>query len=362
MERNVAARLRLANQRLIGRPFADILETVRHLGAVQAQDYPGATWGLAQRTIPSVGGVDGAVDTLIADGAVIRTHVLRPTWHLVAREDLRDLLSLSAARILRSDERRLRELNLDRRTVTRAVKAIARELAGGTTRSRPQLAEVLREAGIDPDGQRMPHILMAAELEGVICSGPRVGKQHGYALLDERVPARKGSFDRERALSRLVTRYLRSHGPISIRDLAWWSGQTGADVRAAIDPEVFEAVVVEGEELFVARGTVRPRSQPAVRLLANYDEFLGSSHSRAPSMERLPGVSTMHPVLGRHVLVIDGQIVGGWKPRRTSQGIGMHVQALTRLSTQDRREIEVQSARYARFFGAQPQDVTIARA
>ena len=74
---------------------------------------------------------------------------------------------------------------------------------------------------------------MDAELQAIICSGPRRGSQFTYALMDERAkPA--PALTREEALAELTRRYFTSHGPASIRDFVWWSGLTTADARAGL--------------------------------------------------------------------------------------------------------------------------------
>src|SRR5436190_22298262 len=198
-------RCRLANQHLVRQRSSDPREIVAHLGAVQSQDFPAALWALAQRvTGASLQSLQGAFNR--AD--FLRTHVLRPTWHFVAPEDIRWMLDLTGSRIRRSMASRERDLGMDPTLLSRAIDAIARALEGGRALTRSEVGAALTEAGIDwrNDGGLLAHLASAAELAAVICSGPLKGAQHTYALLDERVPAAR-SVSRAEAVAELVARY-----------------------------------------------------------------------------------------------------------------------------------------------------------
>ena len=166
--KDLAAR-RLRAQRLIGEPFKSPVEAVRRLTAVQSQDYPAAKWALGLRSRRAT---DAGIDRLFDEGDILRTHVMRPTWHFVLPEDVKWLLDLTAPRIRRGLVARHRQLELDDRTIARASAAFAKALAGGRHLTRPELGQVLRAARISPEGQRLPHLLSIAELEGLIVSGP----------------------------------------------------------------------------------------------------------------------------------------------------------------------------------------------
>ena len=211
MEFTDIAKHRLAHQHLIGPKLASPVEVVRHLGSVQSQDYAGAKWGIAQRSATPLGEADRAVDGAITDGSIIRTHVMRPTWHFVVAEDLRELLSLTGPRVQKGNGGRCAQLGLDAKTLDRAGAVMAKAL-DGTSLARGDLVQVLEREKISTEGQRMPYILMYAELEQIICSGPRAGKHHTYALMDERVlrPCEEPTGRRRRARSALVAQLRRS--------------------------------------------------------------------------------------------------------------------------------------------------------
>jgi hypothetical protein len=221
----------MRNLGLTGTPADTPDEIVRRLGAMQSQDYGLAKWSIGQR---ASGLVDADVDEALKTGSIVRTHVMRPTWHFVCRDDIRWLLALTGPRVQKKIGRRYRELQLDGRTLARAEASIVSALEGANHLTRDAVGEVLQRARIDPTGQRLPYILLHCELEAVVCSGALAGKRHTYALLDERVPKAK-RFDRDEALVELVRRYLRSHGPATVQDLSWWSGLTVADLKMALD-------------------------------------------------------------------------------------------------------------------------------
>lgn len=216
---------RLFAQRIAGDPFERPEDMVRWLVGVQSQDYAGASWSVGQR----VGGAtDDAVAAAFDDGRILRTHVLRPTWHFVAPEDLRWMLALTGPRIAGAMASYNRKMELTRAVFARANRAIERALRDGRHLTRAELKTHLERARIGTSGlNRLAHIVMQAEIDGVVCSGPRVGNQFTYALLEERVPACR-AWDRDEALGELAKRYFRSRSPATVHDFAWWSGLTAA--------------------------------------------------------------------------------------------------------------------------------------
>jgi len=224
---------RLANQRLTKPGPADPVKTVAWFGAVQSQDYPAAKWGLALRTRgkPTDADIERAVD----EGHIVRTHVMRPTWHFVAAADVRWLLALTAPRVHRALRWGHGQLGTHAELRTRAMRVIERALTNEESLTRHELADHLDRAGIPVRLTALTLVVMHAELEALVCSGPRRGNRSTYALLDRRVP-RSASLDRDEALAELTKRYYQSHGPATVRDFAWWSGLTVADARCTDVP------------------------------------------------------------------------------------------------------------------------------
>lgn len=222
---------RLHTQRLAGEPFASAVDAVAWLGAVQSQDYAGAKWALGQRTR---GVTDADLDRLCDEGAILRTHVMRPTWHFVLPCDIRWLLGLTAPRVKARLAPYDRRLEIDAPLLKRSHAVIESALEGGSSLTRAELGAALERAGIPAAGQRLGHLVSYAELDAIVVSGPRRGRQVTYALLEERAPSAR-RLDRDEALAELTRRYFTGHGPAQVQDFAWWSGLTVADVRRGLE-------------------------------------------------------------------------------------------------------------------------------
>ena len=350
------AHARLANQRLTGGGFTRPGDVVKWLGAVQAQDYLGARWALALRMRR---GTDAAIERAFAAGEIVRTHVMRPTWHFVAPDDIRWMLSLTAPRVraaMRSYDRRL---GLDAAVIKRSHKAIAAALAGGTHLTRQELKTRLEQAGVFTEGvQRLAHLMMHAELSGVICSGPIRGRQFTYALLDERVPESR-SLSRDAALAELTRRYFRSHGPAGLQDFVWWSGLTTADARAGIEMVRHELLedIVDGRTSWSsrnARAAARPRR--TAYLLAPYDEYLIAYRDRSAALDGNLWKSLGEPFSG--AIVLDGRVVGGWTRTIANGNVAVGLTVPAPLTSADGRLIVDAAHRFGSFLGL---DVRIAR-
>src|SRR5215470_17975920 len=225
------ARWRLRSQHLVVQHAASAAEVVGSLLAVQAENPGQAAWAVASRTQ----GADGAdLADLVDSGAVVRTHVLRPTWHFVRAEDIGWLLELTRPRVRRVTGQQLRTAHgLDERAIGHAVTAVTGALADGGQLTRAQLAGELRERGIVGSGQMLMILLAHAELGGLICSGAIAGGDHTHAPMSERLPAPR-RLRRAEALAELALRYFTGHGPATERDLAYWATLTLTDVRAGL--------------------------------------------------------------------------------------------------------------------------------
>jgi hypothetical protein len=332
------ARRRLVNQRLVGPSFRSVVDAVGRLGAVQAQDYAGAKWALAQRVAKAT---DASIERLIADGSILRTHVLRPTWHLVLPADIRWMLALTAPRIMAAMAFHGRWLEITSKMCTRANDAMARALAGGNHLTRAELATALAQVRIDSsNGQRVGHLLMQAELDAVICSGARRGKQITYALLDERAPATP-ALTRDEALARLAARYFATRGPATVQDFAWWSGLAMKDAK-------------RGEEAAGPQRTLGATKPTAsVHLLPNYDEFFIAYRDRNAILERVTGAAPMQrdTPLFAHVIEVDGQLVGGWKRVVKGKAVAVRATYIATVTAAERRAVDAQIARYKAFLG-----------
>jgi hypothetical protein len=355
-------RLRLCNERLVGPPFATAGDAVRALAAVQAQDYTGAKWAIGQRVRNAR---DADIESAYVAGKILRTHIMRPTWHFVLPENIRWIQDLTAPRVRAAIAYYDRQLELDGATLGRSNAALARALRGGLHLTRSELARVLRDAGIDADGQRLGHLIMHAELDALICSGALRGRQHTYALLDERVP-QSPRLTRHEALAQLTFRYFASHGPALPQDFAWWSGLTVADAKAGLDlcrhgliPEVV------GRKTYWRSASVTPRrpGMPIVHLLPNYDEYLVSYRDHSASLHHSlpPRSAVRYDARARHFIVVDGRVAGGWRRTVDKGGLRIETNLLVPLDAAQEEALHAAADRYGRFAGMRATLVTLTR-
>lgn len=345
------ARQRLARSFLVGSPWSSGHEVVRALGAVQAQDYDGAKWALSRRTS---GVTDEEIEREFAAGNILRTHVLRPTWHFVDPADIRWLLALTGPRVMQSLASYDRKLGLTPAVYRRSNAAIVDALRDGAHLARTELKAVLARARVGPlDVQRSAHLMLRAELDALVCSGPRRGKQFTYALLDDRVPP-VAPLSRDEALLELTRRYFRTHSPATAHDFAWWSGLSMADVKRGVDlaRHDLEPVTVDGQSYWIA-GPPAPRPKPSAHLLPNYDEYFIGHRDRSAIGRRLTSVKavTGGNFLITHVVVIDGQLVGSWRRAPGRDAIRLDLKLLTRVTSAERDRLLREVRRYESFAG-----------
>ena len=351
---NIAHR-RLANQHLLAPTLTEPVEVVRRLGAVQAQDYAGAKWALGLRTRGRVG--DAVVEQALRDGSILRTHVLRPTWHFVTAADIRWMLALTARRVKAAMAYYDRQLELDHAVFRRSHAALTRALRGGHELTRSELGQVLRRARVgDTRSQRLGHLLMRAELDGVVCSGARRGKQGTYALLEERVPRAPARLaDRDAALLELTRRYFLTRGPATLKDFAWWSGLTLADASRGVQiaGQSLEREVIGDETYWSdARARSDPTSSVTAHLLPNYDEYFIGFKNRSAIEQRLGATAVMmRDALPPHIVLVDGQVVGRWSRTLTKTTVAIRLRVLTRLTGADRKAVASAARGLGRFLG-----------
>jgi hypothetical protein len=350
---------RLHCQRLAAGRLARPEEVVRWLGAVQSQEYHLAKWGLALRTRRAS---DASVERALAAGRILRTHVMRPTWHFVTPADIRWLLALTAPRVRAAVAYYDRQLGITPAVTTRANRAIATALEGGVQLTRAELKAVLTGAGVRVDGtQRLAHVIMHAELDAVICSGARRGKQFTYALLDDRAPT-TALPAREEALAELARRYFTSHGPAQLKDFMWWSGLTSAEARIGLEVSRHHLAEEEiGGTRFWLASSARTLGQPprAAYLLPPYDEFLIAYKDRSTSLDPM----LWRPGAGRDPyaapVVLDGRVIGGWRRASTGDRAAITFDLPRRLASADARLVEEAARRYGDFLRGTVIAVTV---
>jgi len=345
------ARRRLLSQRLIGSPLESARDAVEWLGAVQAQDYAGAKWGLGLRVSKSH---DADIEQAFTIGAILRTHALRPTWHFIAPADIRWVLDLTGPRVHAANAPIYRKLGLDRTAFKRSNTTLRKTLQGGRQLSRDELREALRRNGVPVDEDlRMAYLMMHAELEGIVCSGPRRGKQFTYMLLEERVPPGK-SMARKDSLVELASRFFRSRGPATAQDFAKWSGLTVADARSGLEGAAsrLECETIEKKTYWLAptKDKTRRPASPTAHLLSIYDEYVSGYKDRSAMIT--PAHAARISAMGNaatSILILDGRVAGTWKRRFVKGAVDVQFSLFRRLKTTERRAVTAAVERYGAY-------------
>ncbi len=301
---------RLVNEQLIKTKFKTARDLVSWFGAVQSQDYLGAKWALGQRLNIK----DSDIEKEFNDGRIIRTHVMRPTWHFVAPEDILWMQELTSPRVNKIMNYYNKKLGLDTELFKKTNKLIEKVLAEGNYLTKIEIKDLLDKEKIHTNTQTLSHVISTAELEGIICSGPRKGNKFTYALISDRAPKAK-KLPREDALKELVKRYFQSHGPATIRDFVWWSGLTVLDAKLGIEANKLKSETLKGKTYwFFEIGKVNIPS-PDLYLLPNYDEFTIAYQDRDPFLkpEAIEYFKTQGNAAFWNAVIYKGEIAGKWK-------------------------------------------------
>jgi hypothetical protein len=326
-----------------GREPADV---VGHLVAMQAQEHGYGRWSVGQRCGAPASVVDAAFDA----GRILRTHVLRPTWHYATPADLRWLLALTGRRIDAANRRRYEELELDARTRRRATDVIAQTVAKGPA-TRRDLAQALERRRISTEGQRIAHLLLHAELHMVVCSGPMQGAQHTYVPFDDRVPPGSTPSDDE-AAAELARRWFTTRGPASLRDFGWWSRLPAAVARAALESvrDELSSFAADGRTYWFGEPARVPKG-PRVDLVQCFDESI-ISYTETRDVLATPTVSfpvPLHVDGFTHVVLCDGRLLGHWRVHRGAGGATVETRLARPVDDRERAALDAAVARYEEF-------------
>ena len=341
---------RLHNQSISPADIESPGDVVKRLGAIQAQDYLGALWAIGLRTKTAT---EADIEQAISDKKIVRTWPMRGTLHFVASEDVRWLLALLTQRVISGSTRRHKQLELDAATFARAERLFNLALAGGRQLTRNEMMDVLEQGGISTDGQRGYHILGWAAQTGLICFGPRQGKQNTFVWLDDWLPAGP-ALNRGEALAELARRYFTGHGPATVQDFIWWSGLAAADARAAV--EMVDAQLAQ-EELdgqtyrFSAATAGAKTGSPTAYLLPAFDEYLLGYRDRSAVLDLahagkvVPGANGMFKPL----IVIDGRVVGTWQRTLRKTKVIINLAPFDPLSPAQMEAVVAEAERYGCF-------------
>jgi len=339
---------RLHNQFITRPTFQKPGDVVRWFGAVQAQDYLGALWAVGLRMENAT---EAGVEQAIADRAIVRTWPMRGTLHFVAPEDVKWMVKLLALRGAALRGKWLFDnFGLDEAEFARSKDALVNAMQGGKQLQRRNAYHVLEEAGISTAAQRGLHILGHMAREGLICFGPREGKQTTFVLVDEWVPQAK-ELERDEALAEISRRYFTSHGPATLQDFAWWSGLPVRDARAGLESVKSEFVqeVVDGKTYWLSPSTqTAEEASPTAHLLPAYDEYTVAYTDRSAVLDPAHAIEARGGILNP-VIVVDGKAVGLWKRTYLKDSVAITLQPFSTLSDAEYQAIAEAANRFGRF-------------
>lgn len=341
--------IRLCAQQLNAPAFRDAAELVNYMGALQSQDLPMSKWAVGIRTI---GCTEEAVNAALNEGSILRTHVLRPTWHLVAAQNIRWMLDLTAPAILRIAKSYNKLVGITDKELSKTLRLFERWFNEHNELSRIELADMLRQSKIELGENRLSHFLFHAELNALICSGTIHGNAQHYALLDKRVPTQKYKMTRDEGLGRLALLYFRSHGPATVPDFSWWSGLTGTESAKAlaIVEKALSRHAVDETIYFFDEVNRHDRHVSYVQLLPAFDELIIGYKDRSSI---IPTGMTDRLITRNGIFypsVIDrGVASGSWKRSVSSKSATLSLQLFSTRTTTTTNRITKAANHYGRF-------------
>jgi len=341
---------RLRNQQISVTKYKSPEKLLSHLGPIQAQDFAMAKWAIGAR-IPNLAEAD--VDQALEKGTIVRTHILRPTWHFVAAEDLRWMLDLTAPHVKRIVNSYNQKLELTDALLAKARKIIEKSLSGNNHLTRKEIMLILSENGIRTDEWRSTHIMFDAELSGLVCNGINKGKQFTYSLIDETIK-KHASFSGDEALAELTFRYFNSRGPATIPDFCWWSGLTLTKARkgVALNSKKINQFTKDNQTYYFTGNFKESQPDDTIHFLPAFDEFLIAYKDRSASMDTshykkvIAGYGIFKPLM-----IQNGFVKGTWQ--RTVKKDEVHIQLsfIDKVNTSEFEKFAKASEDYGKFLG-----------
>jgi len=347
---------RMVNQGLRQPVRLEITGVLGDFVGMQAQEFQYALWSFPQRMAGGAAVTRADTQRAFDDGLILRTHVLRPTWHFALPQDIRWMLRLTAPKLRRIMGSYTRQAGLDRAELDRTQDALAGAVQHGKHCTRKDLIAALEAAGIAAGDGRLTFILMHAEYDEVLISGAMQGKQQTYAAFDERVPPGP-NYSEDEALAELARRFVQTRAPVTAKDLAIWASLTLAQAKRGLAAIESQCTVTEldGMTMFSMPGERRPAAadpdRPIVDLIQGYDELVMSySESR-----RLLAPAGVLPVPDRalhlHAILIDGRFTGHWRHQLTGAGATVETQLYRPLTAPEQEALAAAVRRYGAYLG-----------
>ena len=280
--------IRLLNQQLVAPQFSDPAEVVSYMGATQAQEYRMMRWAVEMRTRrPSAKAFKQAFDS----GRIIRLHLMRGTWQLVAAEDYWMMIGLCAPKAIAVTKGWMssNKISIPDEELMRVRDILAQSAADLGSATKEDLVRALAEKGISLDDHRLSYHIRA-------------------------------KMDKDEALIRFTRKYFQSRQPATLEDFVWWSGLNISDCRRGIAllGDTIHMEKWKGREFYLTDDCrTRGFRKGKFLLIPPYDEYLISYKSR----------DIVLPLEHRHhahnnsgifqpVIAYDGTICGNWSPFR----------------------------------------------
>jgi hypothetical protein len=325
---------RLFSQQITGGRFTEPAGLVQWMGCIRAEDFTGAKWTIGHR----VGGsTDDSIERAFNQGLILRTHVMTPAWHFIAREDIHWMLALTAQRLKLFYKGLHRTLGVDDELLKKSKRIMATELEEGQM-TRLQLRKVLGQHNIHTDDLRLGLLLMDAELDGLVCSGSRDGRQFTYALLEERAPLMTRRYDKAESIAELARRYFLSRGPATLPDFTLWSGLRLTEASAGIEMNKrwLTSEVINGQAYWFDPSCKISDHDHSLFLLPAFDEL---------------AVAYTNNGIFKPAVIIDGQVAGTWTRVLGKGTVSIDVTTPLKKDRALNAGIREEAARYSTFLG-----------
>lgn len=350
--------MRLAAQQLSSHSITGITELVQHMGALQAQDFPMSKWAIGCR-LNDVTQDD--VDKAFANGTIVRTHLLRPTWHIVAATDLMWMLELTSPGILRATRGYHKNVEITPKILQASAKVLEKMLTDKIDMSREEIGEHLRRGKINIDENRLSHLLMDAELNGMICSGSVDKNGQRYRLIPEKIKSAPKPH-RDEAIQRLTATYFKSHGPATIHDFYWWSALSITDCKKglSLNSKTLASFDDNGTTYFFDEScSAFTETKKQHHLLPSFDEFFIGYKDRSASIAVINNTKlfTNNGIFWPS-LITNGRASGSWKRKITGRYVDINIELFVSPSSISIRNLNAQATRFGRFLGKEARTKT----
>ncbi|MFR9166397.1 MAG: winged helix DNA-binding domain-containing protein [Dysgonomonas sp.] len=345
----MAINIRMLNQQLANPAFDSPKDLVAWMGAVQAQDYNMVKWAVGVRL---GSGNLADVNAALKKGDILRTHMMRPTWHLVSTGDIRWIVQLTGGRIKRNYLTWAKSRGLSEDFYVKYL-GLLEKLLDEKNVTKQEISSEFAKMKLPNDTPFLNLLLACAEADGIVCSGEDKGSKPTYALLEQRVPPSK-ALNKDEALARLATMYFRSHSPATLHDFAWWSGLPLGEARRAMDAIKNDLTkdVFNGSEMYVYGSPVVSQTdkKDVLHLLPSYDEYLISYKDRTPAFDKKhhPKAFTNYGIF-YPVVLYNGEIIGNWKKSIKKGEMEFDISFFEKNTKVDKKLLDEAKLRYENF-------------